>query len=377
MKKVYVIGDNMLSSMGMNSAAHWEQLAAAQSGIQKHDFKGQFEGQYYSSLVDPIAFDEATQKISQANHYTRLEKYFILSIQDAISQSALAVNTDKTIFIFSSTKGNIDLLSSNEAIPKERLRLGSMAQVISNYFDNPNTPIVISSACISGVAAILTGSRLLSAGIYDQAVISGGDLLTDFTLSGFHTLKAMSDAPCRPFDKNRKGITLGEGAATIVLSTKKASPIQVLGGSISNDANHISGPSRTGDGLSQAIQNALQISKKAAKDIGFLSAHGTATLYNDEMEAKAFHTAQLSEVPTNSYKGYWGHTLGAAGLLESVASLHSLQNNTLIQSLGFEEMGVSLALNIIRKKQAKSLQTVLKTASGFGGCNAAILFQKD
>ena len=151
--------------------------------------------------------------------------------------------------------------------------------------------------------------------------------------------------------------------------------IAILGGAISNDANHISGPSRTGEGLQLAIKNALK-ENVATNTIDYISAHGTATVFNDEMEAKAFHALYLDKVPVNSFKGYWGHTLGAAGILESILAYKSLINNQLLHSQGFSENGVSVPLNIIQKTKKADLKTALKTSSGFGGCNAAVVFQK-
>ncbi len=149
-------------------------------------------------------------------------------------------------------------------------------------------------------------------------------------------------------------ITVGEGFST-------------------NDANHISGPSRTGEGLYLAISRVLKRSQAA---IDFISAHGTATPYNDEMESMAITRTGLQNVPVNSFKGYWGHTLGAAGVIESIMGIYSLRNGILFSTKGFSEPGVSNPLNIISKSESREINNCLKIASGFGGCNAAILFQK-
>lgn len=205
-------------------------------------------------------------------------------------------------------------------------------------------------------------------------------MITRFVLSGFQSFQAVSAAPCKPFDAARNGVTLGEGAATIVLSIEPpvnaAAHIRVTGGAVSNDANHISGPSRTGQELFQAMQRTMHEAGVTTADIDFISAHGTATLYNDEMESKAITLAGLQEVPVNSLKGYYGHTLGAAGLIESVISVHSLLQNLVIPTKGFSEPGTTKSLNVCSTLQPGFLKTCLKTASGFGGCNAAVLFNK-
>jgi len=190
----------------------------------------------------------------------------------------------------------------------------------------------------------------------------------------------MSAERCKPFDNKRKGVNLGEAAATVVLTTTpeigKAIPIEIFGGALSNDANHISGPSRTGEELAAAVNAALNNSGIKGESIDFISAHGTATAYNDEMEAKAFCHAGLNNIPLNSLKGYFGHTLGAAGIVEIIVSKHALLNNELIPTLGFHQLGVSQPINVISKLESKKMTTCLKTASGFGGCNAAIVLNK-
>ena len=221
---------------------------------------------------------------------------------------------------------------------------------------------------------------LLEGDTYDTIVVSGADILTHFVVSGFQSFKAVSSEICKPYDAARDGISLGEACGTMILSNRKelvsGQAIAVLGGASSNDANHISGPSRTGEGLLTAIGKTLKEAQVAPSEVDYISGHGTATLYNDEMEAHAITSAQLQQVPMNSLKGYFGHTLGAAGLVEAIAGIHSMRNNTLIGTYNFNELGVSLPLNIIRETEEKKIDTCLKTAAGFGGCNAAVLFRK-
>ncbi|NJK84747.1 MAG: beta-ketoacyl synthase, partial [Bacteroidales bacterium] len=243
------------------------------------------------------------------------------------------------------------------------------ARVIAGFLVQ-NNPLVVSNACISGVQAIITGARLIRAGIYDTVVVNGSDIISEFVHSGFNSFKSLSNGPCKPFDKTREGLSIGEGSGTVVLS-KKTSNVLVGEGFSSNDANHISGPSRTGEGLYQAI---LKVLDKQGNDIGYISAHGTATPYNDEMEAIALNRAGLQQVPVNSFKGYWGHTLGAAGIIESVAGIYSLMQGMLFATLGFEEMGVTQPVAVIEKTTDLKINAFLKIASGFGGCNAALLF---
>jgi 3-oxoacyl-[acyl-carrier-protein] synthase-1 len=208
--------------------------------------------------------------------------------------------------------------------------------------------------------------------------VCGGDILSEFTISGFKSFNALSNEPSKPFDANRVGINLGEAVSTILVTNKKelATPYntQIVSGASANDANHISGPSRTGDGLFQCLTETLK--NNSTTDIGFISAHGTATPFNDEMESIAFDRAGLNIIPVNSLKGYYGHTLGAAGVLETVLSLESMKHQRLIKSEGYETKGVSGDITMIESHQNKTFSSFIKTASGFGGCNAAALFRK-
>jgi len=371
MRNVYAVADNIFSPLGENTKQNMEALRSGLTGIRQHH-SDLDTGFFYASL-----FPDTVKKTDQV--LTAFERIVLRSAQDAIQGAGLDPADDKTGFLLSSTKGNISLIEdfSDGYIPEERLSLNTSAELISSRLGFHTEPLVVSHACISGLLAMITGKRLIQAGKFDNLVISGGDLITRFIYSGFRSFQAISPNPCRPFDAKRDGITLGEAAATIVLSAMdKPGSVRLTGGSVSNDANHISGPSRTGEELWLAIDRAMSQANLVAGDIDFISAHGTATRYNDEMEAKAFHLGSLQETPVNSLKGYYGHTLGAAGILESVVTIHSMRENILIPTLGFFTPGTEKPLNIVKDFQRAEMNTCLKTASGFGGCNAAIILEK-
>lgn len=376
MSAVFVISDNILTPLGASTAENFSQLENTVSGIELHDKKALAEEPFYASL-----FERQTKFIEDtAGQYTRFEQMLIVSVKEALSQIARDFKNDKTILIISTTKGNISLLETSIQTPylQKRIAMTTSANLVAEYFGFVNQPIIVSNACISGIMAIITGTRLIQSGKYENAIVVGADEITRFVLSGFQSFQAISSGPCKPFDVNRDGITLGEGAATVILSSQKnaSEDVQVLGGAISNDANHISAPSRTGHELGDAIKKALTLSDIASAKIGFISAHGTATTYNDEMEAKAIAYAGLANVPVNSLKGYFGHTLGAAGLIESIIAMQSLKKGLLIPTKGLNEVGVSEPINVIKDFILGEFNYCLKTASGFGGCNAAIIFGK-
>jgi 3-oxoacyl-[acyl-carrier-protein] synthase-1 len=390
MKPVYILNDNIISSLGFTTAENIAAIENGTIGIKTIHDPLLYPQPVQLSLVNTALLDvkfaeiiASSKKSTPAESYTRLEKFFILSVYDALNNSTINPGDSRTLFVMSTTKGNIDLLENRykTIFSHKRLYLWELGRVIQQFFGFSNTPMIISNACISGVVALMTASRFLQSGKYDHAVVTGGDIASEFVISGFQSFQALSPNPCKPFDLNRTGLSLGEGCGTIVLSTlpekNAATLVRLAGAAASNDANHISGPSRTGEELSEAIGQAMRQGKISARDVSYICAHGTATLFNDEMEAKAIDLAGLADVPVNSFKGYWGHTLGAAGLIESVAAISSLRNNRLYTSIGYDSLGVPTPLKVIVENRTAEVNSCLKTASGFGGCNAAILYQKD
>lgn len=375
LKTVFIDAHSIVSPLGISSQQNFDALLQGNSAVQLQHRNDIDDEPFYASLIDDNLLQDETNP-----NYTRFETLLITSVKQALKNTSINIKNEKTIIIFSSTKGNIALLENKETMPEllERISLFHSAKLVAQVLENPNTPIVISNACISGIAALIFAKRLLETSAYENAVVVGADTITKFVFSGFKSFRALSAGKCKPFSANRDGINLGEAAATIILTTHTPSTnkIQLKGGATSNDANHISGPSKTGDELSIAINKALSEANISANEIGFISAHGTATLFNDEMEAKAFHTSKLFDVPINSLKGYFGHTLGAAGLVESVSSILSLENNVLVPTLGFTTLGVPVAANICAETIHKPMKSFLKTASGFGGCNGALVFAK-
>lgn len=377
MRPVYITATNILTPIAATTADNFNLLTQQVSGVRQHDNKALLPVPFYASL-----FDSSEITTAEPGSLTRFEQLLINSVTDALNLAGINPTAADTALIISTTKGNISLIENTEnSSPalQQRVALHTSAAIVQQHFGFINTPVVVSHACISGLVALITGMRLIQAGRYKNVVVSGADIITQFVLSGFHSFMAISDQPCQPFDANRKGINLGEGAATIVLSAtpgQGASVVQLSGGAVSNDANHISGPSRTGAELYQAINIAMQQAGVTATDIDFISAHGTATRYNDDMESKAITLAGLQQKPVNSLKGYYGHTLGAAGLIETAVTVDSLLQNKIIPTKGFEQAGTAENINVCSTLQPGLYKTALKTASGFGGCNAAIVVQK-
>jgi len=406
MKDIFVVSDNIFSPLGTTTAENFSRLKAGVSAVRRHDRPEMADEPFYAALFDPAVATDVSPRAPAARSgglfplapgaYTKFEQLLIASISDVLKTGDIDPGDPRTILILSTTKGNISLLeteaghagdteravsagraTANPALDR-RIALSTSARLIADHFHFANTPVVISNACISGILALVTAMRLIRLGSYDMAVVAGADVISRFVLSGFGSFQAISPGPCRPFDRSRDGINLGEGAGTIVLSSREKyrGGIRFRGGAVGNDANHISGPSRTGQELCQVINKSLAEAGLTPGEISFISAHGTATLYNDEMEAKAITLSSLQSIPVNSLKAYYGHTLGAAGLIESIVTLQSMRENLVLPSLGFADNGVSMPLNICSSLLHTSLDNCLKTASGFGGCNAAVVMSQ-
>lgn len=304
-----------------------------------------------------------------------MERLVLATLGGVVARSGVTPADKRVLIVLATTKGEIGSLGS----APERCDLNRTAEVVGRHFGAAHRPLLISNACISGVSAIVIAARLIRSGRYDHVFVAGFDLLSDFIVSGFNAFKSVSPTLCRPYDAARDGLTLGEACGAVLLTRDRrlsATGVSVAGGGISNDANHISAPSRTGDGLWYAIRAALAEAGIGAGEIGLVNTHGTATVYNDEMESRALHLAGLCGVPCNSLKPYFGHTLGASGVIESIVTVRELCEGTCFGVKGYAECGVPYPPNVSAAHRKIRTDAALKTASGFGGCNAAVVFRR-
>ena len=372
------VSDNIISPLGMSTAENYAAVKASRSELKRHDGLWNLLEPFTASLMDRDAVNEIATQKGIDDRYTFFEKMIILSAAKALEQTNIDASSDKVLFVLSTTKGNVFLLDKRETgFPQERVRLGMAAKQMTDYFHNPNTPIVVSNACISGVCAQIQAMRELESGHFDYVVTVGADVQSAFIVSGFQSFKALSVDPCKPFDANRTGLNLGDAAATIIY-TKKDNVTEndwvACRDAIRNDANHISGPSRTGEGSYRALR--AVIGDVNPEKLAFINTHGTATLYNDEMESVAIERAGLAQVPVNGLKGYYGHTMGAAGILETILSMQAIDDNNILATRGFETLGVTHPLVLSNHNQPTDKRAFIKLLSGFGGCNAALLMAK-
>ena len=363
---VVKLADNIYSPLGATTWENYQAVMAGQCALKQYSLP---DGSLYTASL----FDRILENLEDLDKPTFFEQICIVSASDAIARAGIDPKSPRCRFFLSTTKGNVHLLAKGET---ERALLGTSANLICRHFGNPNPPLVVSNACISGLSAQIVAMRSIEAGLCDTAVVIGCDVQSEFIISGFQCLHALSPDQCRPFDKDRCGLNLGEAAATIVYAESKHSTLLsqtkwvAEGGAMCNDANHISGPSRTGEGSYRCLQ-ALDINKD---ELAFISVHGTSTLYNDEMESIAIDRAGLADVPLFSLKGIYGHTMGAAGVLETILSMQAVEHGVVFGTRGFENLGVSRQVNVSVDCRTTNKQSFVKLLSGFGGCNAAMKF---
>ena len=364
------VADTIISPLGCSTEENYQAVKAGCSALREYR---------WSDLPEPFVASLMEGERWKGNDVlTRFETLVIEAINNILPQIDFDISSPRVIFVLSTTKGNVDLLEGRDGTPADSSPYpGETARKIAAHFGNTNRPIVVSNACISGLCAQIAAVRALESGRYDYAVVVGADVQSRFIISGFQSFKALSPEPCKPFDANRLGLNLGEAAAAIVYQRveKVQSGQWVAGtGAICNDANHISGPSRTGEGSYRALKTVLEDAD--VDDIAFVNVHGTATLYNDEMESIAIERAGLIDKPVNSLKGYYGHTMGAAGVMEVILSMRAVEDHTILGTKGFDSLGVSKNVKVCPEHRSTDKNSFIKLLSGFGGCNAAMLFTR-
>ena len=355
--------------MGFTTEENFQAVRLGKTALRHFDSADGIPFPFTASLFTKEQIDGLKEE-----NLTRFESLAYHSIMSAIT-SHPEIISERTVLVLSSTKGNVGVLQDTEN-DKNIINLGEAARKISDKIGLSQSPIVVSNACISGVSAIILATRLIDADKTDNVIVCGVDEQSPFIISGFESLKALSESECRPFDIERLGLNLGEAAATLVLSKQNSEDCwQIADGIIRNDGFHISSPSPKGEGAFQTLSKILE--GTSIDDIAVVNAHGTATMYNDQMESKAISRAGLSEVPANALKGYFGHTMGAAGVLETILTMRSVSEGIVLGTRNFEELGVSGKVNLSSSEQQTNKSSFVKMISGFGGGNASILVSRN
>lgn len=396
MRKVFITGIGSISSLGLTVDEQLIKLRNAQSGIGKAIH---FQSVYSSQL--PFAeIDASDDDLKQLTGFsdkgiTRTTLIALKAFQEAIADAQLSkeqFSNVKTAFISSSTVGG---MCYTDALYTDANNKGETSDFFSSYEGSNHTLEIvkkyqlkgytdtINTACSSAANAILLGARLIQTGRADRAIVGGADCLAKFTVNGFNSLRILNEQPCRPFDENREGLTLGEGAAYLVLEAEnvvvdKKIYAEVKGFGNANDAFHPSATSDDARGPLLAMRQALEIANLLPQDIDYINAHGTGTVNNDETESFAFKTLFGEQVPPfSSTKSYTGHTLAAAGAIEAVISVLSIIYQEIYPNLHFETpiSGRGL-IPVTEWTQNVNINHVMSNSFGFGGNGTSLIFSK-
>lgn len=367
-----VVSTNIVSPLGMSSQENWRAVMQGRSALRRlENYKG-IPLPFVASVFTPEQVEELA-----IDGFTRFESLAIRSVTEALTHTDLDVHGERTIFILSTTKADVEELGFTAERDGDYHRPALSAQRIAEHVGIGGGAIVCCNACISGVSAQILADRLISTGHYDNAVVCGADLVSSFTASGFLSFKSLSNEACRPFDADRQGLNLGEAAATIVFTradSRREGDWLFERGEMDNDAFHLSTPAPSGEGARKVLEAVMKGSD--ASELAFVSAHGTATMFNDQMESVAIEKAGLSAVPLTALKGWFGHTLGASGVLEVILGMMAVSESVVLPLRGFREIGVSGKVNVSSELRATDKNSFLKMISGFGGCNAAALYRR-
>ena len=377
---VAIAGCGAITAGGCGIEALRTALRTNASGLRHSDrftharFQSSIVGTAPTNGIGPDHDDPAHRLATEALSQAREEAHEILK---SIPAARLGL-------VLSTTKANLEALErladhrpcSDAA--RRHLQADLLAADLAAEHGARGPVQCVSLACISGLVALQQGAKLIQRGAADAVLVVGVDHLSAFVVAGFSSLKALDPIGCRPFDRDRRGLSPGEAGAAIVLvrADRTARPaITLRGWGTSNDANHMTGPSRDGSGLALAIRAALTSSGLQPSDIDYIHAHGTGTPYNDAMESQAMRAVfGESSPPFSGSKGMLGHTLGAAGVVETMLCVLAMQEKLLpgTPRLGTAAEGTPASL-VPSPRPASRLGHILKLNTGFGGLNGALL----
>lgn len=323
-----------------------------------------------------------------AAHRTRNNQLLLAAlaqIQPAVDEAIARFGRDRVAVVLGTSTSGLDegdehvrLSLNGEASTRwqyPQQELGDPSRFLANWLNLEGPAFTLSTACSSSARAIVSGRRLIDAGLADIAIVGGADTLSRMPVNGFNSLESLSTSLCEPFGRDRRGITIGEGAALMML-TREPQPVALLGIGESSDAHHISAPHPQGEGAIRAIQQALNEADLKPDDIGYINLHGTATPLNDQIESQVVHDLFGDAVPCSSTKHLTGHTLGAAGITEAALSWLILTRDLPLPPQDFSRYAPDTTLppcGVLHEPAALEKPVILSNSFAFGGNNASIL----
>ena len=368
--KVAVVESKILTPFGLGIEICWDRLCEKCCTVKPVDrFDVSAFGSSVASTIEGLLYHQGPSLVWQM-----LTQLFSKTIP---SDAALMLAT---------TTGEVDLLEQTVLEKIEHAPEGHLNELLKKIHDLYNLrgkASIISSACTSSTAAIGLAVASIESGNEDAVLVVACDAVTEFVYTGFSSLMSLDPEGARPFDAERQGLSVGEAAGYMLLMSEDRAKKEnrsilgyVLGWGLSNDANHMTGPARNGDGLARAIRLALKTAKIDPGSIGFICAHGTGTRYNDAMEMQAFKHVFSQPRSTFSVKGALGHTMGASGLLEASLTLQALKEKNVPPSSRINIIDDDAKGWIVTEQKRQDMPIALTTNSGFGGVNAALVISR-
>ncbi|MCL2072521.1 MAG: beta-ketoacyl-[acyl-carrier-protein] synthase family protein [Marinilabiliaceae bacterium] len=391
--RVFITGFGIISSIGCGESDTFKILQEKRTTFRKVTFLETALTQFPVAEVNKSNHDlTLLASLSDNEHYSRTFLLGIIAAQQAMQMAGL-----KTLegIVAATTVGGIDLfersykklIDSNYSAQNKQqiafsLDISDCTEKIADYFGIRSNVSTISTACSSSANSLITGARMIRSGLVNKILAGGMDALSLFSLNGFNSLEILSDTGCRPFDQQRNGITIGEGAAFLVLESEKSAKNKKIYGEIVGYANrnetfHQTAPSPNGDGIAMTMKQALKIAEINPESIDYINAHGTGTLMNDLSEGNAIKTVFKENIPPiSSTKGFTGHTLAAAGAIEAVLCLLSLKKQKLLPNLNLENVTQELSFNPVTEMKDAKINYILSNSIGFGGANSSLIIKK-
>ncbi len=398
-KRVYITGIGIICAIGNNVIETLASLLTSSSGIGKITHLHTI----HQGTIPMAEVKRSTEQLLEQTgnagrkQFTRTALLGIAAAKEAIISAGIEdISEFKTGLISATTVGGMDRSENFYASFLSDARKGHVIDVVNHDCGDSTERIAaalgitdfvttVSTACSSSVNALMLGSNLIKTGQLDRVIVGGNDSVTKFTLNGFNTLMILDKTGCHPFDEHRAGLTLGEGAAFLVLESEdvvikhhKTILAEVSGYGNANDAYHQTASSPDGTGAFMAMSKALEMSGLKPDDIDYINVHGTGTENNDLSEGVAIERIFGAHVPPfSSTKGYTGHTLGAAGAVEAVISVLAIQNRVIFPNLNFSTPMKELHISpVTRLMPDTEIHHVLSNSFGFGGNNSAVILSK-